>query len=270
MLKSLKESGYCFQAVESFICSPEQKTVILRHDVDRLPENALKIARIEKEFGVCATYYFRAVPESYDETIMEQIADSSHEVGYHYENMDAVLRTVEGREPGVRGLGRTERDEDCKKEKLVDAAYEDFCKNLEMFRQKFDVRTICMHGSPLSKYDNRDIWKKYDYRDLGIIGEPYFDINFNEVFYLTDTGRRWDGDAVSIRDKVGGRVQPYHSTFDIIRAAQAGRLPDRLMINIHPQRWHDKPLPWVMELVFQNIKNIAKAMIVKTSQSKLK
>jgi len=47
-----------------------------------------------------------------------------------------------------------------------------------------------MHGSPLSKYDNRKIWEKYDYRDYGIIAEPYFDIDFNEVFYMTDKGRK--------------------------------------------------------------------------------
>jgi hypothetical protein len=46
------------------------------------------------------------------------------------------------------------------------------------------------------------LWKRYDYRELGIIGEPYLDVDFDEVFYLTDTGRRWDGEAVSVRDKV--------------------------------------------------------------------
>ena len=60
------------------------------------------------------------------------------------------------------------------------------------------VKTICMHGSPLSKWDNRDLWKRYNYRDYGIIAEPYFDVDFDEVFYITDTGRRWDGDKVSI------------------------------------------------------------------------
>ena len=59
-----------------------------------------------------------------------------------------------------------------------------------------------MHGSPRSKWDSRDIWQKYDYKKPGIIAEPYFDINFDEVFYLTDTGRRWDGWKVSLRDKL--------------------------------------------------------------------
>ena len=33
-----------------------------------------------------------------------------------------------------------------------------------------------MHGSPLSKWDNWDLWEKFDYRDYGIIAEPYFDL----------------------------------------------------------------------------------------------
>jgi len=48
------------------------------------------------------------------------------------------------------------------------------------------------------------LWKRYDYKGLGIIAEPYLDIDYNQVFYITDTGRRWDGDRVSVRDKVEG------------------------------------------------------------------
>lgn len=29
---------------------------------------------------------------------------------------------------------------------------------------------------------------------------------------------------------------------------QQGRLPDKIMINTHPQRWADRPLPWIKEL----------------------
>ena len=33
------------------------------------------------------------------------------------------------------------------------------------------------------------------------------DVDFDEVFYLTDTGRRWDGSSVSVRDKVSGQLK---------------------------------------------------------------
>jgi hypothetical protein len=79
----------------------------------------------------------------------------------------------------------------------------DFQKNLEELRKLAPVSTICMHGSPLSKYDSKDLWKHFDYHDFGIIGELYFDVDFKKVFYLTDTGRKWDGDKVSVRDRMG-------------------------------------------------------------------
>ena len=101
------------------------------------------------------------------------------------------------------------------------------------------------------------------------MGEPYFDINFDEVFYLTDTGRRWDGWKVSLRDKVPQQEQwkeqglVFHSTQDVIRAAQKGKLPDKIMMTFHPQRWTDRPLPWLKELVWQGVKNFGKYFLVK-------
>ena len=50
---------------------------------------------------------------------------------------------------------------------------------------------------------------KYDYKSLGIIGESHRDVDWNQVYYLTDTGRRWDGESVSVRDKVDSQ-NPKH------------------------------------------------------------
>jgi hypothetical protein len=155
-----------------------------------------------------------------------------------------------------------------RKTQLITRAYELFKHHLQQFRQIYPVKTICMHGSPISKWDSKRIWDKYDYRELGILGEPYFDINFNEVFYLTDTGRRWDGWKVSLRDKVPQQEQwkkqglVFHSTQDIIKAAKENRLPNKIMITTHPERWTDRPLPWVRELVWQNMKNVVKRILV--------
>ena len=89
----------------------------------------------------------------------------------------------------------------------IDAAFSLFVQNLNRLRQIVDVKTICMHGSPRSKYDNRDIWQKYDYRKLGIIGEPYFDMDFDQFFYLTDEAKGRKGDEARGRkgDEAKGR-----------------------------------------------------------------
>ena len=87
-------------------------------------------------------------------------------------------------------------------EELAKIAIESFRQNLNRLRELVPVKTICMHGSPMSRWDSRILWKYYDYRDFGIIGEPYFDLDFDKVLYLTDTGRKWNGEKSSVRDKV--------------------------------------------------------------------
>lgn len=44
LLESISDSGYEFQTFEEFILSPKERVVVLRHDVDRLPNNALRMA----------------------------------------------------------------------------------------------------------------------------------------------------------------------------------------------------------------------------------
>lgn len=219
--------------------------VTLRHDVDRKPLNSLDTAHIEREMGWKAIYYFRAVPESWNESIILQIASLGHAIGYHYES----LTTCHGN---------------------YEAAYEDFCRNLERFRALVPVSSISMHGSPRSRWDSRDLWQHYDYHALGIETEPYLDTDFSKVFYLTDTGRRWDGFQVSVRDKIPGFQEQwiksglvYHSTDDIINAIKAGSFPKNVMINTHPQRWTDNRWEWLVELASQSVKNVAKRAIVK-------
>ena len=149
----------------------------------------------------------------------------------------------------------------------VEMAMTHFQEQLAYFRQFYPVRTICMHGAPTSQWDGRDLWKYNDYRGLGILGEPYFDVDFSQVFYLTDTGRCWDGYKVSVRDKIPmyqdqwteqGLV--YHSTNDIIEAVDMSTLPLRIMMTTHPQRWTDKPGAWAKELILQSVKNLVKRL----------
>lgn len=235
LLITLQNAGYSFITFEEYCVGVRPaKFVILRHDVDLRAGHSLETARAEAALKIPASYFFRVVPQSNQPDIIKAIATLGHELGYHYEDLSLF-----------------------KGDQHASIAH--FEKQLTHFRQFYPVRTICMHGSPTSRYDNRDLWKTYDYRDYGIIGEPYFDINFEEVFYLTDTGRCWDGDKYSVRDKVKSSfTQSYHSTLDIISAAQNGTLANQIMITTHPQRWTDNLAEWLLEWVMQNVKNIVK------------
>lgn len=240
LLQTLKKSGYLFFTFEEY-CSgkADGKFVILRHDVDLRAGHSLATAKLEAELGIKASYYFRVVPQSKKPAIIKEIVDLGHEIGYHYEDLSLFK--------GNPSL-----------------AIDHFTHQLAYFRRFYPVKTICMHGSPTSKYDNRSIWNHYDYRDFGIAGEPYFDVDFDDVFYLTDTGRCWDGEKYSVRDKVNSKFSiQFHSTKDIIGAINAKELPERIMITTHPQRWTDNRAEWMLEFIFQNFKNLIKRLIVK-------
>lgn len=249
LLETLQAEQYQFQPLGEYLRFPAKKCIILRHDVDKRPRNSLELAKMEYEKGIRGVYYFRAVTESWDEGIIQQIATLGHEIGYHYEN----LAFCQGNE---------------------EEAYEDFMKNLDRMRELVPVTTIAMHGSPRSKYDPKDLWKKYHYKELEIIGEPYFDLDFSKVLYLSDTGRRWDGHKVSVRDHVNNDLHRelvengivIRSTDDLIQAVRKQVLPDQIMINVHPQRWHRSKWLWMEELISQNLKNVVKRLLLQTKK----
>ena len=305
LLETLLSKNYSFQTFAQYLKEPAHRSVILRHDVDAKKLNSLQTARLEYDMGITGTYYFRMVPESFDEDVIMQIHELGHEIGYHYEDVSACA--ARGNipryfKPGLQNRRIAESQNNDISEVLATIAIKSFEENLKTLRRIAPVETICMHGSPLSRRDNRLLWKYYDYRDFGIIGEPYFDLDFNKLLYLTDTGRRWDGESVSVRDKapdsglrapgkkrlkyedanmpiISSSPQPgtrnqepgtpsFRTSFDIIRAANSNTLPDSIMLTVHPQRWTNKPLPWLRELIWQNIKNIAKGMIVTSTNRK--
>ena len=226
--------------VESYLTkNPSSKLVILRHDVDRKTENVLKMAELENSFGIFSTYYFRMKKDVFTPEIIKEIVKMGHEIGYHYEVLDKTN-------------GNFER------------AIRIFEDELKEFRKICDVNTICMHGNPLSPWDNCDIWKKYDFKDFGIIGEPYLSIDYTRVLYLTDTGRRWNS-RFSVKDVVGAnsqRKEKIKSTDDVIRLIKE-RDVEQMCILAHPERWSDGFGAWLKELVWQNVKNAGKVILVK-------
>lgn len=240
LLIALKDADYQFISFEDYCRGSinSDKWIILRHDVDDRKLHSLAFAQIQNELGIKGVYYFRMVPESFDSKMIKEIYDLGHEVGYHYEDMDFAKGD---------------------KAKAINF----FEKHLKQLREFVPINTLCMHGSPRSKYDNKDVWQDYSYFDYGLIGEPYYDTDFNQVYYLTDTGMMWDGNKYSVRDKVATSAQwpVYHSTQDIITAVKEGVFPKYCMMNYHPQRWTDDLKLWYKEKAFQSIKNHVKRLV---------
>jgi hypothetical protein len=247
LLTAMQEHGYKFQTFSEFLMQPADRVIMLRQDVDDRKQNSLLFAKIQHARGIKASYYFRMVPQSMDERVIKEIAGMGHEIGYHYEDMDFARK--------ISASGTDEKG-------LYALAWSLFRKHLSEMRKICPVTTISMHGSPRSKFDNKALWQKYNFRELGILGEPYLDIDFNEVAYLTDTGRRWNGYDVSIRDKVTSRFNfNFRSTQEIIN--NIDKLPNKVMFTFHPQRWTASPVMWLQEILMQNLKNIVKGALVR-------
>jgi hypothetical protein len=242
LLLEFKKQEYNFIPFKDYFENKDGKIIILRQDVDKMPERALIFAKLQNRLGIKGTYYFRIIKESFNEDIIKEIVSLGHEVGYHYEDV---------------ALAKGDYEE----------AYRLYLNHLSKFESIYIVKTVCMHGSPLSKWDNRDLWKKYSYKTGSVIGEPYFDLDKNKVLYLTDTGRRWDGSSVSIRDNMKSNFPcVYRATQDIINSVREKTFPQQAMITFHPQRWCNAIVDWSHELIRQKTKNIVKKVIVRRNQ----
>ena len=235
------EAGYEFLTVREYLASetlPEQ-FVILRHDVDRKPENALAMARLEDEHGVASTYYFRTIEKTFRPEIIRTIERLGHEVGYHYEDMD-----------------RTEGD--------VEAAHDSFATELARLRNHATVDTVCMHGNPLTDTDNRDMWEDSSmddqFAEYDLFGEAYVSMDFEDVTYFSDTGRTWRGGPLKVKDQTmdvrDNQIQ-VDATEELIALLRSRRLP-RLYLLSHPNRWARTQRELVVESAKDYAANVAK------------
>ena len=240
--------------------------VIIRHDIDDESDlyYASKMAMTENEMGIKATYYFRICKNVFDVDLIKKISEMGHEIGYHYE----VLGEAEG------DYGR---------------ALQLFEHHLKKFRGVCEVNTIAQHGGPLrnclnvvklsniikvfesmlkgervfDRWESKEIWKRYDYKKYGIIGEPYLSIDFNEVTYLSDTNRSWVDTKYRMKDKVDSelRTNNIETTDEIINNIKNKNI-QKVHFLIHPSNWKMSMLEWTLWLLLQQIRNIGKRTLV--------
>lgn len=236
-LRSLIESQLPFLTFSDYLKKSPEKFVILRHDVDRAPAHALKMAGLEFQMGVKATYYFRYKPGVFRKELIKKIASMGHEIGYHYENLSDSHGDYE-------------------------KAIQSFKDILSEFRKIVNVETISMHGKPLSKYNNQWLWKRFDFKDFGITGEPYFSVDYSKVAYFTDAGRIWNAEKVNFRDKVNDPFQfQIKSSDDIVQLIRSGTAPQSMIINIHPENWAFNHWQWGRIYLWRGLKNKVKYII---------
>lgn len=229
-------SNYKVITVAEFLSKrPEEPFIILRHDIDRMPKNALRMAALEKELGIASTYYFRYTSGAFKSDLIKSIFDMGHEIGYHYET-----------------LSKADGDHD--------EAMKMFQRELNEFRTICDIKTVSMHGRPLSKHVNDDIWKNCSFDEFGLIGDG--GLSISGVPYFTDAGRSWDNKN-NIRDYVkASDLKEYNVRFtdELIRLLTVKSLPYGYL-NIHPERWVGNILEWCFSYSMDLCFNIGKRFV---------
>jgi len=265
LCKVISNSQYVPLTIEEYLSSEKkpERFIIIRHDIDLEPAYSLKLAKIEKEFGITSTYYFRATEDVFQPDIIKSIADLGHEIGYHYEVLDKAKGDY-------------------------DQAIKIFKEELNKFRQVYDVKTICPHGSPIigtlspysflgictiiktilqggdvfTSWKNQDLWGKYDFKLFDIIGDAYLSIDFGRIMYFSDTGRNWNSTRYKIKDVVDNSVSQIsevkiNCTDDIIELIKQEEIKN-IYILIHANHWKDNFGSWLRWLILLYIRNIGK------------
>jgi hypothetical protein len=227
LLESIRTNGYEVLTVRDYVSRSDlpERYLILRHDIDRKPENALRMARMEADHGIASTYYFRIIEKTFVPDLITEIESLGHEVGYHYEDVDMA-------------------DGD------LTAATESFVTNLARFREFVTVDTVSMHGNPLTPYDNRDIWQATDLETHGLRGEVYHSVDFSDVVYFSDTNRTWYDEKTIVNDwPVGPSTKDIqiNTTTDLIELVESQSLP-RLYLLVHSNRWANSRTEWLTEV----------------------
>jgi hypothetical protein len=269
LCKELLDSGYSILTVEKYL-TREKKTdkfVVIRHDIDDDADlaYALKMANFEAELGIATTYYFRTCKSVFKIDAIEEIAKLGHEIGYHYE----VLGEAEG------DYGKAIRS---------------FETELSKFKDVSNIKTIAQHGGPLRSglnvvtlsgifgifknilqrnnifdhWESKNLWKKYDFKKYGIIGEVYLSIDYSEVAYLSDTNRTWMDTSYRLKDYVGknnGSGSEINikikSTDELIENVKSSTL-QKLIILVHPSNWKESFREWLTWLILQQVRNTGK------------
>ena len=214
----------------------DKSGIMLRHDVDRRPQNALAMAKAEALRGVRSSYYFRIVPSAFEPSIITEIAALGHEIGYHYEDW-----YLSGRNP----------------EKAIRL----FEANLDRLRQIAQVRSIAMHGSPLSAESNMKIWNYVDFKDYGVI-DAILSFDYKEYVFFTDSGRTFGQTKSNLRDYLNNAiVEPLVRTSEDLARFVATSAGQKIQINVHPERWNEPGFAWYRQYAIDVAANAVKRII---------
>ena len=229
LIGEITRSGFPVLTLKEYFRQKEgaPEFVILRHDVDRRPHHAVKMALIESSVGTKSTYYVRVSKKgTFNRECVERIAGLGHEIGYHYEVVDKAHGDMT----------------------LAGHIFE---QDLRELRKVAEVCTVCMHGNPLSHWDNGDFWKHFALPQFDLIGEAYISVRDRDIYYATDTGRGWNRMEYNLKDTFPhasiSLLPSLSTTWHLIDCIRTKRYR-KIYVQAHPNRWSWRWLQWYRQM----------------------
>jgi len=224
LIEEIKRSGFAIFTLKEYFRKNggASQFVILRHDVDRRPHHALKMALLESSCKIKSTYYFRVSKGNFNRDIVGRIAGLGHEIGYHYEVVDKAHGDM----------------------RLAGHIFE---RDLRALRKVTEICTVCMHGNPLSHWDNGDFWKHFSLSQFDLLGEAYSSVRDRDIYYTTDTGRGWNRMEYNLKDAFPhasiSLLPSVSTTWQVIDLIRTKRF-QKIYVQTHPNRWSWWWLQW--------------------------
>lgn len=178
LLADLAASGAQFRAYDERV---RRGDVLLRHDVDLSPARALRVARIEADLGVRATYFFLLstplynVHEEHTRGVVREIERLGHDVGVHF----STHQYPWDGDPGEAAVADAVARERAALGTIADP-----------------VETVAFHAPP-------DWVLRREFEAFPSTYEPRF---FESIDYLADSNQRWR-DEPPLTDGVPDRAQ---------------------------------------------------------------
>lgn len=199
------------------ILSAHEGKIILKHDVEVSSQSVLRIASIEREFGLKSIFFYQfdVFKNNIDEA--KKLISMGHEIGYHYDVLD-------------------NNSGDFTK------ATEEFYKNLEFFNKcGFSISWVCPHGNPtktrLGWNSNKDFFRSADVRQRFSMLKDIvvdFDMLYPNFKYISDAGYKFkEIGEISHNDVLNVNDIPIADLACYLQSDPA----KSIVISTHPHRW---------------------------------
>ena len=253
--QSLQDAAVQVYSVEKAVACKDdlsKQFVVLKHDVEAKLEKAVRISEIESRYGIKSTYYVHAffLQNPKNIIMLKQIADLGHEIGYHYDVLDA---------------------NDGDREKAV----KEFTEAISRFADNgFVIKTVCPHGNPLKKRvgysSNKDFFLDPSIREaFSNIVDVYItfpELVANKYLYITDAKYSYFyRDAQTTKTDATEELIPLNGQDEIISRIKDG---NSMVISTHTHRYFSFVLFERIRIYLYKIIKIVSRILYKTSMGK--